>query len=53
MPDQPGPNGNVYIVSAQRTPIGKFAGALANTPAVELGGLAIRAAVERAREGLT
>jgi len=43
-----GPNGRVYIVSAARTPIGKFAGALAAVPAVELGGVAIRAAVERA-----
>ena len=44
-----GPNGNVYIVSAARTPIGKFGGALSTTPAVDLGGVAIRAAVERAR----
>jgi len=43
----PGPNGHVYIVSAARTPIGKFGGALSNTPAVELGGVAIAAAVER------
>jgi len=43
----PGPNGGVYIVSAARTPIGKFGGALSNTPAVELGGVAIAAAVER------
>jgi acetyl-CoA C-acetyltransferase len=43
-----GPNGHVYLVSAARTPIGKFAGALAGTPAVELGGVAIRAAVDRA-----
>ena len=43
-----GPNGHVYIVSAARTPIGKFAGALAGVPATELGGVAIRAAVERA-----
>ena len=43
----PGPNGHVYIVSAARTPIGKFGGALANTPAVDLGGVAIRAAVDR------
>jgi len=43
-----GPSGHVYLVSAARTPIGKFAGALSNTPAVELGGVAIRAAVERA-----
>ena len=41
------PNGHVYVVSAARTPIGKFGGALANTPAVELGGVAIAAAVER------
>ncbi|MBI2764041.1 MAG: acetyl-CoA C-acetyltransferase [Chloroflexi bacterium] len=37
------------MVSAARTPIGKFAGALSTTPAVALGGVAIRAAVERAR----
>ncbi len=43
-----GRNGHVHVVSAARTPIGKFGGALANTPAVELGGVAIRAAVERA-----
>ncbi len=42
-----GPNGNVYIVSAARTPIGKFGGALATIPATALGGTAIRAAVER------
>jgi acetyl-CoA C-acetyltransferase len=44
----PGPNGHVYIISAARTPIGKFGGALSQVPAVELGGTAIRAAVERA-----
>jgi acetyl-CoA C-acetyltransferase len=43
-----GQNGEVFIVSAARTPIGKFAGALAETPATTLGGVAIRAAVERA-----
>jgi acetyl-CoA C-acetyltransferase len=43
-----GPNGHVYIVSAARTPIGKFGGVLSSTPAVELGGVAIRAAVARA-----
>jgi acetyl-CoA C-acetyltransferase len=43
-----GRDGRVYVVSAARTPIGKFGGALATTPAVELGGVAIRAAVERA-----
>ena len=43
-----GANGNVYLVSAARTPIGKFGGGLAGVPAVALGGVAIRAAVERA-----
>ena len=43
-----GPNGDVYIVSAARTPIGKFGGALSGVPATELGAVAIRAAVERA-----
>jgi acetyl-CoA C-acetyltransferase len=43
-----GPNGSIFILSAARTPIGKFGGALAGTPAVELGGVAIKAAVERA-----
>ena len=36
------------IVSAARTAIGKFGGALASTPAVDLGGRAIGAALERA-----
>jgi acetyl-CoA C-acetyltransferase len=40
-------NGGVYLVSAARTPIGKFGGALSGVPAVELGGVAIRAAIER------
>jgi acetyl-CoA C-acetyltransferase len=35
------------IASAVRTPIGKFGGSLSNIPAAELGGIAIRAAVER------
>ncbi len=43
-----GRDGRVYIVSAARTPIGKFGGALAGTPAVELGAVAIAAALERA-----
>ena len=47
-PNPGGPSGHVYIVSAARTPIGKFGGALSGTPAVELGAVAIRAAVERA-----
>jgi acetyl-CoA C-acetyltransferase len=42
------PNGETFIVSAARTPIGKFGGALSNVPATTLGGVAIRAAVERA-----
>jgi acetyl-CoA C-acetyltransferase len=42
-----GRNGGVYLVSAARTPIGKFGGAMAGVPAVELGGTAIRAAIER------
>jgi acetyl-CoA C-acetyltransferase len=37
------------IVSAARTPIGKFLGGLAPLSAPELGAIAIRAAVERAR----
>ena len=36
------------IVSAARTPIGSFGGSLKNVPAVELGAVAIRAALERA-----
>jgi acetyl-CoA C-acetyltransferase len=39
---------DVYILSAARTPIGKMMGGLSTVPAVELGGVAIRAAVERA-----
>ena len=34
---------SVYIVSAKRTPIGKFKGALSNLPATELGSLLIKA----------
>src|SRR5437016_1023000 len=37
------------IVSAARTPIGKFLGALSSLTAPELGAIAIRAAVERSR----
>ena len=36
------------ICAGARTPIGRFGGALASLPAVELGGLAIAAALERA-----
>jgi acetyl-CoA C-acetyltransferase len=42
-----GPNGQVYVVAAARTPIGRFGGALAGVPAVDLGATAIRAAVDR------
>jgi acetyl-CoA C-acetyltransferase len=42
-----GRNGEVFIASAARTPIGKFGGALSETPAPVLGGVAIRAAMER------
>jgi len=42
------PNGQTYLVSAARTPIGKFGGGLSGVPATMLGGVAIRAAVERA-----
>ena len=38
----------VVIVSAVRTPIGSFGGALAGFSATQLGGLAIKAAVEKA-----
>jgi acetyl-CoA C-acetyltransferase len=39
---------DVFILSAARTPIGKFGGGLSTVPATELGSTAIRAAVERA-----
>ncbi len=39
---------DVLIVGAARTAIGRFGGTVAKVPAVELGGVAIRAAVERA-----
>jgi acetyl-CoA C-acetyltransferase len=38
----------VYIVSAARTPIGKFGGGLAELTAPDLGVIAVRAALERA-----
>ncbi len=37
----------VVIVSAARTPVGKFLGSLSHLSAVELGAIAVRAAVER------
>lgn len=39
---------DVVIVSAVRTPVGKFQGGLSDLAATELGAIAIRAAVERA-----
>ena len=36
------------ILSAARTPIGKFQGTLSSVPATQLGAIAVRAAVERA-----
>lgn len=38
----------VVILSAARTPIGKFGGALAGVSAVELGAIAAKAAIQRA-----
>ena len=38
----------VYIVSAVRTPIGSFMGALSTVPATRLGSVAIKAALEKA-----
>src|SRR5580700_6281898 len=38
----------VYIISALRTPIGSFGGALKDLPATKLGGIAIKAAIEKA-----
>ncbi|MBK7555627.1 MAG: acetyl-CoA C-acyltransferase [Flavobacteriales bacterium] len=38
----------VVIVSAARTPIGSFGGALADVPATQLGATAVKAAVQRA-----
>src|ERR1700733_1421023 len=43
----------IVIVSAQRTPVGSFNGALASLPAHELGRIAIQSAVERAGIQLT
>jgi acetyl-CoA C-acetyltransferase len=39
---------DVFIISACRTPIGKFRGALATLPVTELGAIAVREAVHRA-----
>lgn len=47
LPGRPSPDTTVYIVSAARTPIGRFGGALSTVPATTLGGVAIRAAMDR------
>jgi acetyl-CoA C-acetyltransferase len=39
---------DIVIISAARTPIGKFQGAYRDLPATDLGAVAVRAAVERA-----
>ena len=39
----------VFIVSAARTPIGKYGGAFRDVHPAELGAVAARAAIERAR----
>ena len=39
---------SIVIVGAARTPVGSFNGAFANTPAHDLGAIAIKAALERA-----
>ena len=41
------PNGDIFVVSAARTPIGRLGGALAEVPATQLGSVAIAAAVDR------
>ena len=43
---------DIVIVSAARTAVGKFGGSLAKVPATELGSIAIKAALERAKVGL-
>ncbi|MBV9077306.1 MAG: acetyl-CoA C-acetyltransferase [Methylobacteriaceae bacterium] len=43
------PEADIVIVGAARTPVGSFNGAFANTPAHELGAIAIKSAMERAK----
>ncbi|HEX2697396.1 MAG TPA: beta-ketoacyl synthase N-terminal-like domain-containing protein, partial [Anaerolineales bacterium] len=43
-----GKENEAVILSAARTPIGKFQGALSGIPATKLGAMAVKAAVERA-----
>ncbi|MGC1578238.1 MAG: acetyl-CoA C-acetyltransferase, partial [Beijerinckiaceae bacterium] len=40
---------DIVIVAAARTPVGSFNGAFGNLPAHELGAVAIKAALERAK----
>src|SRR5438270_6790522 len=40
---------DALILSAARTPVGKFLGGLSDVPAVELGAIALNAALERAK----
>ena len=40
---------SIVVASAARTPVGSFNGAFANLPAHDLGSVAIREALERAR----
>ncbi|MGL4495670.1 MAG: acetyl-CoA C-acetyltransferase [Beijerinckiaceae bacterium] len=42
-------NNDIVIVSAARTPVGAFSGALSSLPAHELGAIAIKGALERAK----
>ena len=42
---------DIVIASAARTPVGSFNGAFANMPAHDLGAVAIKAALERAKLG--
>ncbi len=42
------PADEAVILSAARTPVGKFQGALSSVPATQLGAIAVKAAVERA-----
>ena len=51
MPTPLAPSGDVFIVSAARTPVGRFGGALSSLPATLLGATAIRAAAHRAALG--
>ena len=39
---------DIVIVSAARTPVGKFGGSLSSVPAADLGAITIRSALERA-----